>query len=476
MGLESDFRARIRKSPGWFAREILGESPWEKQIEIMDAVLNDPLRRVAVSGCTSSSKTRSAAMTVVSWLLAYSPLARVYTFAPSGRQVAGNLWGEIRRMELRAKTCIGGTLMPKDTRWEFGPDWFAHGFTTDQPEMVHGIHGRNILVILDDAHGISKEMSDEIENIKAGATTTILMLYNKTRLSGPTHDCNHRERKLWRNIAIPYSSTPNARANAPVIPEMLTPATVEDWKIKFGEESNAFRIKVLDEYPTQESDTLIPLDWIEMAVARRNPPGVPVLGVDVARFGDDESVFAPLLGRKLMALDCYRGQDLMETVGRAEMKRKEIRSAYAYVDEIGMGSGVVDRWREVVQTSAAIMGINVAEKARDEEQFANLRAELYWHLREAFNPKGVAPLEIPNDPDLIAQLSAIKYKINSAGKIQMEPKEDTKKRLGQSPDRADALMLANAHFSGVRPAAGMSAKPVALGGGMRGRGGLPDWA
>lgn len=170
------------------------------------------------------------------------------------------------------------------------------------------------------------------------------------------------------------------------------------------------------------------------------PEGEPlVLGVDVARFGDDRTVLAPRKGAKVLPLMVYRHQDTMETAGAALVKAREMGGASIHVDVIGVGAGVVDRLHEL---DADVTGVNVAEAASDPEHFANRRSELWWGLRERLKPDAPDPIALPPDDELLAELAGIKYKITSRGQIAVESKEDMKRRLGYSPDKADAVVLA----------------------------------
>jgi hypothetical protein len=429
-------------------RSVLGMNPWTKQVEIARAVFEH--RRVAVRGCVSSSKTNAAAMTALAWVFAYQP-SRVFTLAPSYRQVETNLWGEMRDMHAKARRPLGGKMM-ETTEFKLGKNWYALGFSTKDKNMVHGIHGRNDLLIVDDAHGIDKELFDEIENMMAGGNTHVLMLYNPAVLAGLTYDCTHDQAHLWHNIKIADTDTPNFTEGRIVYPGMLHPEQAGEWRRKYGPDSNFCRVKLDAEYPNQESDTLIPLDWIEKASMREVPETAKAtdIGVDVARFGDDDSVIAVAKGRRILPLEARHGQDTMATVGWVKAKRREIGARKIYVDAIGLGAGVVDRLKE---QGEPVHGINVAEspvgKQDDQERFTNLRSQIWWFVRESLNPDNPNAVAIPKDPDLQAELSSVKYKIDSDGRIRVESKEDMKKRLGKSPDRADAIGLVLFGASGM---------------------------
>lgn len=455
----AQLRDKIRSNPEWFMRRCLGSDPWEKQVEIAEAMFRS--QRVAVRGCVASSKTNAISMAAFAWLYAW-PDARVFTFAPSYRQVGTNLWAELKARYAQAEANgvpLGGKLFA-GTEFKRSDNCYMKGFSTKEPAMLHGIHGPHDLIILDDAHGIPRELTDELENMMAGGQTHIIMSFNPVSLQGETYDCTHSMKDLWENIKISFWDTPNAKAKfvdgvlktGRWIAGMLLPETVKVWARKYGINSNFYKSKVDAEYPTQEPDTLIPMDWIEQAMAREvvvTAADRLALGVDVARQGDDMTCFAPLRGRQMEALKEWSEPDTMKTADRVDAELLSNPGSAAFIDENGLGAGVVDR---ELQRKREIYGIMVSEKAYGtidgkpaEDRFDTLRSQIMWLLRESLDPNNKEAISLPKDMDLAAQLSNIKWGVNEkTGKIEVEQKKMMKKRLGFSPDRLDAA--ANAVF------------------------------
>lgn len=110
-------------------------------------------------------------------------------------------------------------------------------------------------------------------------------------------------------------------------------------------------------------------------------------------------------------------------------------------DEIGIGRGVVDSLEEAGYCN---VGVNVAERSSDSERWHNLRAELWCNLRERLDPEK-DPIALPRDDELLSELASVKYKVDARGAMQIESKDEMRKRLGHSPDRADAVVLAFAN-------------------------------
>lgn len=192
-------------------------------------------------------------------------------------------------------------------------------------------------------------------------------------------------------------------------------------------------------------DYLIAYSLIRAATSREVPDtGQCVIGVDVARFGDDETVVIVRRGLRVTRIESWVHQDTTWTAGKvAEIARQENPVAI-YVDEIGVGAGVVDPLRA---NHYNVVGVVSSEAARKNTVYANRRAELYCQLADHFADGSIV---IPDHPKLSSQLSSIKYKYDIHHRKIIESKDDIRKRGGHSPDYADALMLAYSHFTPER--------------------------
>ena len=160
------------------------------------------------------------------------------------------------------------------------------------------------------------------------------------------------------------------------------------------------------------------------------------LGVDVARFGSDKTALCVRQGWRVESLRSFERIDTMRTAGEATVLVRERGIPAVFVDEGGLGAGVVDRLREL---GAPVHGVQFGGKAPQSGRFANMRAEIFWELRRLFNDGLIA---IPRDEELISQLLALRYDVTSAGQVKMESKTSLRKRGVRSPDKADALALA----------------------------------
>jgi phage terminase large subunit len=450
---------RLQTNPVEFVTEILGVTPWGKQVEILEAVRDHP--RTAVRSCHGAGKSFIAGQVILWFLYSFCP-SIVLSTAPTWRQVEKLIWKEVRASYRRAKVPLGGNLLPKRPEIQIIQDeWYAIGLSTNEPDRFQGFHEENILVVGDEAAGVPEEIFEAIEGVLTSEHARLLLLGNPTSIGGTFY--NAFRMPGWKTIAISAFDTPNFVAFGITRediandtwekkitgelphPKLITPEWVADKYQRWGPTSPAYQARALGQFPTEGEDTLIPLAWIEAAMSRWEevPEGEPVeIGVDVARFGSDKTVIATRRGRKVLPLKIFSKLDTMETVGHVISEQREAKASTIKVDVIGMGAGVVDRLKE---QDYPVIGINVAEAATDNEKFTNLRSELWWNLRERLDPNpkiNPEPIALPQDDELLADLSGIKYKIDSRGRIQVESKEDMKKRLGRSPDYGDAVVLA----------------------------------
>jgi hypothetical protein len=210
---------------------------------------------------------------------------------------------------------------------------------------------------------------------------------------------------------------------------------------RWGEDSNVYKVRVLGEFPASEDDVVIPMDMIESAVGREValiPNSPQIWGVDVARFGSDHSALAKRFGNHVPEkVVTWRGLDTMALTGRIYniWQDSPAKPDAIHVDTIGIGAGVYDRLREL---GLPVYGVNVAESASYKDRYMRLRDELWFMAREWFE---TASVKMVDDPDLIGELALPKFEITSAGKRKVESKDEMKKRVPHSPDRADALCL-----------------------------------
>ena len=425
-----------------FARDVLRVKLWSKQEEVLAALPSH--RRVAVKSGNGLGKGYCAAVAVL-WFLYYHDPAIVLSTAPTFRQVRHILWRQVHRLYRGAADVLGGKML--DTRWEISDDRYAIGLSADSSDQFQGFHSENLLIVVDEAAGVGDDIYEAIEAVMTSASPRLLLIGNPTTVSGAFRRAFYQERHLYKTVTISALDSPNVQQGRIVIPGLVTPEWVEEREETWGKDNPIYRARVLGEFPEQEEDTLIKLSDIEAAARPEELPEVivpgeyrpgaeVVLAVDVARFGSDSSVILRRRGDVVEEVHAYRRLDIMELAGWVAAAIREWSPSRVFVDEIGLGAGVVDRLKE---QGYDVRGINVARKARADGLFTNSRAEGYWNLRELFASRKIS---IPPDNRLMGELAALRYGYDSVGRVKIEGKDAMKKRGLPSPDRADALMLA----------------------------------
>jgi hypothetical protein len=438
----------IAPTPVEFATNVLGVELWAKQREVLDSLVKH--RRVAVKSGNGLGKGFCAAVALLWFLHAHQDAAIALSTAPTFRQVRHILWRQVHRLYRPKAELLAGKMY--DTRWEISDDRYAMGLSAESADQFQGFHSPNMLIVVDEAEGVSDEIYEAIEAVMTAADPLLLLIGNPTTVTGAFRRAFHEERQLYHNITISALDSPNVQAGKTVYPGLTSAKWVEERRDTWGEDNPIFRARVLGEFPDQAEDTLISLSDVEAAALRwaadretgsdetvENPEQVQeevVLAVDVARFGSDRSVILRRQGNRVEEIRTFRNMDTMQLTGWVAAAIRETSPERVCVDEIGVGAGVVDRLKE---QGHPVRGINVARRAQQERLFANVRAEGYWRLKELFKSGEIA---IPDDHQLMGELAALRYSFDSQGRVLMESKEAMRQRGLPSPDKADALMLA----------------------------------
>ncbi len=443
--------------PVWFARVVTGSNLWRAQRAILKAIVR--YSRVGVKSCHASGKTYIIALVVVWWLVAH-PDGIVVTTAPTWLQVEKVIWGEIKKILLQVQA-RGIIKLPRPQRTELrlGPGNYAIGLSTDDATRFQGFHSGHVLIVLDEAPGVRPDIYEAIEGIRAGGEVHVLAIGNPTVASGPFYAAFTTERSSWKTFTISAFDTPNLEGlpieelrklppglpeNDPVFayrprPYLVTRRWVYEKFWEWGEDSPLYQSRVLGNFQELAQNSLISLRYLERA---REPKSLSddgkklYAGIDVADAGDNETVciVATSSGR-IVDMQSWHGNSrgrVIEYLSR--FKGRLVRINY---DEAGVGAYFADDFDqfELPETT----GINVGKASMYPKRFRNLKAQLYWGLREAFERGEISGLK---DEVLISQLASIRYEINSRGLIEIESKQARMQRGAKSPDRAEALMLA----------------------------------
>jgi hypothetical protein len=452
-----------RSDPVGYCRRVLGVEPWDKQIEIIEAVRDYP--RVAVKSGHKIGKSKCAGI-IAWWFFASFPGARVILTSASSRQVRSILWREVRSLYRNAKIKPSDTppLKVPDPGLEVDDGREIKGFTTDDPERMAGISGESVLFIVDEASGVAPEIFEAIEGNRAGGAR-VLMLSNPTQTTGEFFEAFNTKREFYKTLTVSSEDTPNVREGRNVIPGLATVGWVEEKRREWGVGSPLYSVRVAGQFPAQAKNAVVSLGVIEAARERWEDlqhkcspkcaepcdlataldrgayDGRLHIGVDVARFGDDDSVIVCRRGLMHVSTEAINGMDVVSIAGSVILAARSARRPgedrpIIKVDVIGIGGGVADILRQ--HTDVVVVDVNVSEASQRPNEYANLRAQLHFDLARWLKDGGA----IQEDAKLEQELLAPTYSFDMKGRQKIEAKEEIKKRLGRSPDRSDALALA----------------------------------
>ena len=443
-----------RRRPGKKAVRPAGLAPYQREII---AAVPDKMR-VAVRGPRGLGKSALAALTILWFALTRDAAGvdwKIMTTAGSWVQLTDFLWREVRKWALYLKwENIGRGPMSDRTELMKTGMSLRHGLATavspDKPARAEGLHGDSVLVVFDEAKIISPEIFESIEGAFSGAGEDTGMEAYALAISTPG-ECSgtffsiHRRADGFENWHPIHVSLEDAVAAG-----RMTRTWVAQMAKLWGVNSALYQRHVLGEFCADDEDAVIPLSWVEAAQERWrvwDRDGRPeiesdhVIGVDVARSGKDKTCFAIRHGNVITEIRTSVKEDTMQTTGRVKALLSADTSCTAWVDVIGIGAGVYDRLREQgMRVEPFHAGKKTMRRDRSRQfLFANLRAAAWWSLREQLEPPE-ATLALPPDDELTGDLTTLHYKYTSDGKIQVESKDDVRKRIGRSTDRGDAVM------------------------------------
>lgn len=315
--------------------------------------------------------------------------------------------------------------------------WFTAAIpnTENNSEAFAGLHSRYNLIIYDEASAIP----DKIWEVSEGAMTdprAIWLVYgNPTRNTGRFRECFASDAHRWTTRQIDSRTC-----------KMTNKREITEWVKTYGEDSDFVRVRVRGVFPRAGSMQFISSEDVDLAMSREVPYEAHyqqpiILACDVARYGDDKTVITLRQGRKVVGQHKYRELSTMEVAREVANKIREYRPAVNFVDEVGVGAGVVDRLRDLGFT---VIGVNGGTKPEDEETYYNKRVEMWGRMRDWIRHGG----ELPYDMDLRTALIGVEYGYSDARtgeKIRLERKQDMKKRGLDSPDEGDALAMTFFH-------------------------------
>lgn len=454
--------------PVGYAREVLGVTLWERQAEALRLLLVPPYKVLVRAGHSVGKSLAAACATL--WLHDCHKPGIVLTTAPTEFSVKNILWKEIRRLRARR----GGWAGPRICRLESAPDHFAQGFTARDATAFQGHHNRGgIWIVFDEAVGVASPFWEAARTMLTGERYGFLAIYNPTDSSSQARA--EEQSGDYHVVTMSCLDHPNLTAELagkpPPFPSAIRLQAFEDmlyaWSTRLGPQEEpteqdvewpphsaswyrpgpVAEARLLGRWPMQGTSSV----WTEALWLRAARAGRDVqerwrivIGCDVARFGDDATAIAVRKGCALVHVETHQGWSTAQTAARLKQLCHELapetpRQVACHIDVCGLGAGVVD-----AGAGYRFVGVNSASRAALADKYHNLRTELWFNLVELARADLVDCSRLPKPlaTELQRQLLAPRYVLDAAGRIELERKEQTKRRLKCSPDLADAVNLA----------------------------------
>jgi hypothetical protein len=481
MTLDAAYLLKFQQEPLVFINQYLEIKTWSGMKYIIESVWNN--KRTSIRSNHGISKTFTAAVIAVTFLNLFMN-SIVITTAPTNRQCYDLLWKEIGALYDRFPGLVG-TATKAPLRVTASPEWYMVGFSTEKAFRIEGYHAPHILWVLDEAKGLPQWLYDAAEGSLTGGNAKILEISTTDGAdqATPFYQHHHKESGQWKTIHLSAFDSPfvekqqfeylnNKEFNLKSIickdlHKYGKPKEGSEWdqelqdKIQIVNEEwiqdkaetwrkrrpDLWNTKVCGELMDVSEHNIIPLSWVESAVNAEitTPDNISTYGVDVGR-GGDPSVLVKRIDNRMMYAYQWVDDNTMSTTGEILRVRDDL--GIIKIDMIGVGAGVFQR---IAELGHPVIGVDSRNKPspEHENEFLNLRAEMWFHLRYLFYLQYTTGniISIPDDDELTEELTAVKFKTPSDGKIKVEDKEEIRKRLGRSPNKADAMVYCYADIS-----------------------------
>lgn len=376
---------------------------------------------------------------IILWALSTCVDARGVVTANTEAQLKGKTWAELAKWH---RLCLCGHWFDctatalisrlagheKTWRCDMVP------WSERNAEAFAGLHnkGKRVFLIFDEASAIPDLIWETAEGALTDEDTEIIWCAfgNPTRTNGRFRECFGKFRHRWKTRQIDSRSV-----------SLTNKTQLQQWVDDYGEDSDFVKVRVRGEFPSAGVNQLIGLDLVEAAMARTLPLGsvdyAPVvMGIDPSLQGKDRKAIVVRQGIAVMGIESIsRPMDTGQVATWAAGQIKKYNPGYVFIDEIGIGAGVRDWIRSL---GCTVIGVNSGTPADNKERFVNRRIEMWWRLMEWLMNDSPS---LPPNNHLKDDLVGPEYFENPNGKVQLEKKDDMRKRGLASPDLGDALAL-----------------------------------
>lgn len=416
-----------------FVLEALGANPSNQQLSVLKDI-DEGHTDIAIKSGHGTGKSTLLAW-IILWVGMFKYDAKIPATAPTAPQLIKLLIPEVRkwRDQLPPQLKDQITINNDAIKFSTGNECTPRTARKEAPEGLQGFHAEYLTWIIDEASGVPNIIFEVIDGSLTGDKHLRVMTANPTRTEGFFFDAFHRNSSLWKLHTFNAEESSNVSA-----------ASIERKKMQYGEDSDAYRVRVKGQFPKSNNDSVIPLHIIEDAISREefNSFGSEVWGVDYADAGDDKTKLVKRVGNHFYAvLECnvsgsHRQVETANWLAQQYNSAKNKPQAI-FIDAIGEGSGLVSAMKQSHYKSIPVIAVKGSEKPDNPDIYGNKRAELFYRLKYVLEDEG----KMFNDDMAVGELSAQRFFITEKGKLMIVPKKEIKEILGRSPDIADAMSL-----------------------------------
>jgi hypothetical protein len=434
-------RYRCKYGPDAWACELLDEIGRQVQDRGFDGKTAVDAQRHAIASGHGIGKSTITAWLIL-WIMSTRPNSKGVVTANTSDQLGTKTWSELGKWHKRCITghwfnFSSGKGSMKLTSTDYPESWRCDAQTCreENSESFAGLHAATAspFYIFDESSAVPDAIWEVAEGGLTDGEPFFFAFGNPTRSTGRFSECFGRFRHRWTTRQIDSRSV-----------QITNKKLIEEWVRDYGEDSDFVRVRVRGIFPNASSLQFIPRELVDSAMSRRAPElklkgRVAVVGVDVARFGDDQSVIRTRLGRDAASIPTkrFREVDTMQLASHVASHVNGLRETgyrvTVFVDGGGVGGGVVDRLR---QLNVDVIEVQFGGKANNPRKYANKRAEMWGEMREWLQTGC-----LDRDEALATDLTAVEYGFRPDDSILLESKESMKKRGLASPDDGDALAL-----------------------------------
>ena len=407
------WQADVLKEIGEYSRQItLGQNPGPFQM--------------AVASGHGIGKSALVAW-IIQWFMSTRDHPQIVITANTETQLLTKTWRTLSRWhKMMANAHWFDWTATKFAYKASSQDWYAAAvpWSESNPDAFAGTHDKNVLVIFDEASNIHDVIWEKIDGAMSTRGAMWICFGNPTRNTGRFYECFHKYKKWWRTRQIDSRTAQHADK-----------IWVERFIEQFGLDSDRTKVQILGQFPSTATRQLISSEAVDKCQKHETQGWeyLPkVMGVDVARFGENFSTICIRQGRKVFPIEVLPKQDLMMTAHHVAETIKRENPIQVFVDASGIGAGVVDRLHQL--NYSMVTPVNGGNQSMN-PRFLNKRAEMWYEMKEFI--EGLC--ELPPDSELKKELTAVSYDFTDKGRIRLDRKSDIMAEHNFSPDRADAL-------------------------------------